>query len=168
MLYNVLKRRAAVNLLKRLEQQDRVISGGAVSIEDARILADYGLIHLDEQEGVMVSISNKGKQFIHLLDQMKHVVEDREGRRVNLSFNLTEKERGVMVGISKNDGEVEERPLREALKKEQVVSSKKELASTLEPLQELGLVKIEKDLIRITQLGKRTLTSEVLESMGLR
>ena len=121
-LFDILKDRGSVNILKQLYNQEVVLKTGyTMKISDiqrkiqfqnmtdsADILAKNGLISLEivEKEHI-VSITEKGKHFIEVFDQLvdlfnvSKISGKPEGKSVKIKYNLVEIEKKIMVMVYK-------------------------------------------------------------------
>lgn len=170
MLYDILKDRKAVNLLKYLyDAKDTFsIEDLGVSKELTKNLADHGLVYFENDKNGKVALSLRGKQFIEIFDELKSIVEaNHSPPKMSLSFNLSEKEKEILLYLSKNEFESEVNFLFTLLKKEGTITSKNPFLRILEDLKNLNLLSISGKTVKMTRLGKRTVKQELLKEFNL-
>jgi len=111
MLYDILKNRASVNILKQLSEKELKKSYSS-SISDFRydkkqldeaiaILSTEGLIY---KEGSLISISEKGKRFIEIFDKLVELFKaekTRPEKNIEVTYDLTDFEKKVLFTLFK-------------------------------------------------------------------
>ncbi|MBT3262163.1 hypothetical protein HN592_05700 [Candidatus Woesearchaeota archaeon] len=164
MLYDVLMNREGVNALKSLSSQKVVdLSELGASRGAILVLERNELVQVDEDS---ISISLKGKQVIKLLDELKALVDGKRKDRVALSFNLNEEEKGLLLLLAKNKFSLEMDKLVKLLKKEKRTRAFK-VNKLVGALKQINLIKIEKDNVVMTELGKNTIKDDLLREFNL-
>ena len=164
MLYDVLMNREGVNALKSLSSQKVVdLSELGASRGAILVLERNELVQVDEDS---ISISLKGKQVIKLLDELKALVDGKRKDRVALSFNLNEEEKGLLLLLAKNKFSLEMDKLVKLLKKEKRTRAFK-VNKLVGALTQINLIKIEKDNVVMTELGKNTIKDDLLREFNL-
>jgi predicted methyltransferase len=167
MLYDILRRRPAVNALKQLVDGKNTVDSSALSLanDDLDSLAREGLIHRDRN---LIAPSLKGKQFVKLLDELKSLTETPVVQQARVSFSLSPEERQVLLQLSKLGGHANGEMLLALLKQDAVINTRRALSSLLSDLQELNLVKLDKKSVEITELGRKTIMTELLDEYKLK
>lgn len=170
MLYNILTNRDAVNSLKILSDEGKVVPLEETELDEksAKMLLRHGLIQFEKHEKKLVTASLKGKQFIKLMDELKELVEkEMKKRSVKISFSLSDEERKVLLLISKLGFRAGRKMLLGQLKKQKVVRSAHKLNKLLESLSQINLVKLDSTAVEITEIGKQTIINDLLEEFNL-
>lgn len=184
MLYDILSNRLAVNILKRLSENEKKkdystnineIVGNRQSIETAlSLLASEGLVYREEQ---VVSISEKGKRFIDSFDALVAVYRNEPAEKrgsIEIKYELTDFEKKILFLLfklfSESDEDISLSSLtQELFPYENVDKRKLRVSRAISRLEQLNLArKIKKErnvFSRITETGikvvKRQIATEV-------
>ncbi|MBW3022900.1 hypothetical protein KY308_02260 [Candidatus Woesearchaeota archaeon] len=190
MLYDVLKNRASVNILKILYDNElanknsyslkkshiQAVIKDDLALDSALITLGYeGLILKEEVEGeLFISITEKGKQFIAIFDQLILLLSSKaeEARQqVEIKYELTDAEKKLLLTLYKLQKETgKEISLsdlsRELYPYEDSEKKKSKVSSLLSRLQEMNLVeKIKKErktYSSITESGEKVAQRHIL------
>jgi len=165
MLRELLVNPPAINALKLLFDAKGPVKAEAYAAEVLKLLTSSSLAYVDE--GIVV-ISLKGKQFISLFDELRSLMGGESKSTVCMSFSLTYDEQDILLLMTREGGELPFDILLQFSKEKSIVAAKKELLGVLKSLQDIKLVSVEKDVVSVTSLGKRTITETLLESFNLR
>lgn len=157
MLYEILSNRNCVNLLKRLSENDKNKQYSTkltdIDVNDIygtiTVLKDHELVYLEDG---LISISEKGKAFVDLIDQLKDIIEKKEERResnVEIHYDLTDIEKRTLLLVLKLQQETG-RPsslasiTREMFPYEHINRKKNNVSKQLKKLEELNLIERHK------------------------
>jgi len=184
MLYDVLKNRASVNILKQLSENElkkdyttkvSELKGSQREIADAvAILASEKLIY---NEDSLLSISEKGKKFIEAFDRLVELFkaqQEQSTKNIEIQYNLSDFEKKILFVLFKVHKETGEDILLSSLTQElfpyeDVSRRKLRVSRELSKLEQLNLVnKAKKErnvFVQITDSGlkvvKRQIVTEV-------
>jgi len=189
MLYDVLSSRACVNLLKILYDNE-VLRKNSYSLKKSEILqsirdkgavdsaiitlAYEALILKEEAEGELhISITEKGKKFIALFDQLIALIKEEEvisAPKVEIKYDLTDAEKRILLTLyqmQKETGkEISLSDLaRELHPYEDYEKKKTKISNILTRLQEMNLAeKTKKERVvyaSVTQSGEKVANSNI-------
>lgn len=171
MLYDILSNRECVNLLKFFSESEDVVSLSKKKVSDKalNVLFNHDLIHMESGEEILVSISLKGRNFIKLFDELVEITSNTSSKstKMRVEYHLTDREKSVLLTISKSLFEVELEKLYKIMKKKGQYKLKKSFSKDVKLLEELNLVKVDKKLVYLTEVGKKVITHEVLKEYNL-
>ncbi|MBW3021242.1 hypothetical protein KY334_08150 [Candidatus Woesearchaeota archaeon] len=171
MLYHILSNRECVNLLKFLSESEDVvsISNEKISNKTLKTLFNHELIHLEFGEKTLASISLKGRNFIKLFDELVDITSNTSSKstKMRVEYHLTDREKNVILAISKSLFEVELEKLYKIMKKKGQYKLKTSFNKDIKLLEELNLVKVDKKLVYLTEVGKKVITHEILKEYNL-
>ncbi len=165
MLRKLLSHPSAINVLKQLYDVKKPVSVSNYADGPIHILTSIGLVYVDDGQ---VVIALKGKQFISLFDEIRGLINGNSNSTIKMSFSLTHVEQDILLLMTREGGELPFDVLLKLSKEKDVVEDRKELLAVLKSLQDIKLIAVEKNLVSITSLGKRTITETLLESFNLR
>ena len=188
MAYEILKDRGAVRILKLLYDNE-VISKksyslelsfinealGPVQLNSVNVLIKYGLIVSDDGEnGKILSITEKGKQFITILDQIIFLLTKKEVKKeasIAVTYDLTDTEEKILLVLSKMQKETGDLVQLKSLTQE--IGHYKKSISLSKPiarLEQIGLVyKIKKDkavLLSVTESGEKVINRQIVKEIS--
>lgn len=184
MVYKILKNRAAVNILKLLYDNEVVHRKSySMALGDIKaslgvlfpnqavdILARNNLIVADETDsGMALSITEKGKQFITVLDQLIFLMRAKEiqGNNIALTYELTDMEEKILLVLYKLQKEIGDIvPLKNLTQEIHHYKKQKPLSKPISRLEELGLIcKMKKGrliFLGITDSGERVINTQLV------
>ncbi len=183
MLYDLLTSRPAINILKKLSDKDkdkkyaikiRELAGDYKKAEEAvKLLSERGLVYVEDG---LLSISEKGKKFIDIFDQLVDLSSQKEKKRetnVEIRYDLSDFEKKTLFMLLRLQQETN-RPVslttlsRELFPYENYEQKKTRVSRQLNKLEHLNLVrKIKKRevMAEVTDTGtkvvKRQLVTEI-------
>ena len=165
MLRKLLSHPPAINALKLLFDAKGPVKADAYTKDVLDLLTETSLAYVEDG---FVVISLRGKQFISLFDELRSLMSGDGKSMLRMSFSLTYGEQDVLLLMSREGGELPFEVLLTMAKEKGVVSAKKELLAVVKSLEDIKLLSVEKNLVTVTALGKRTITDALLESFNLR
>lgn len=171
MLYDILRNRECVNLLKKLSDSKKIIDSDKLGFSDKAIELLYknNLIHIERKERLYVTISLKGQNFIRLFDDIRSLFDEKakNNRKLIVDYSLSPKEKELILTISKSLYEINVDKLFKVMKKKKVYKVKKSFTKDLALLDELNLTKTFNEKTSLTEIGKKVITHEVLKEYNL-
>ncbi len=189
-IYDLLTDKGAINILKLLYVQE-VEKQGSFTMKLSQIkaelpfsfeskeslfkLVETRLIVLDEvPEDKLLSITEKGKEFIGIFDQLKDVFEEkkRQESRISLKYELTPLERRILVICLKVSKEVGSKYVSLKSLSEEVYpknANSSAVSRYANRLCELNLLEKKKEgrnsYYRVTEQGKKTVKEQFLHEL---
>jgi len=189
-LYDLLTDRGAVNVLKVLYVQEVEKSGSYTmklaevksevgfsfkTDESLSILSEIGLIVVDDGENdKLLSITEKGKEFIGIFDQLKEVFDGKKKQesKIALKYELTPLERKILVFCLKIGKEVGSEYVSLKSLAEEVYPTKANNSTVsryANKLCELNLLDKKKEgrnsYYKVTDKGKKTVKEQFLQEL---
>jgi len=191
-LYTLLKDRASINILKILydneftEKKEHTMYYSEIkkvvadSVSTLPNLMEAGLISTDNgNNGVVISITQKGKEFIEQFDRLVHVVNGakHEQKAYQVKYDLTALEQRILLLCAKIKSETgkqvdlktltqEVYPYKEPESKRSAISK---YAKKLEELNLLRKVKINnRTFFDVTDSGEKTIREQFIESEAIK
>jgi len=191
-LHHLLKDRDAVRILKMLYDEEVLKKGSyTMKISSARKklglllppknsvinLSDCGLVTTDNVDGnLIMSITNKGKEFIESFDQLAEVFKGRkpEQKSIRVNYSLMQQEKRVLVmayRISTESG-MEFVPLKILVQELYPYDQRGKtsvVSRYISKLEEIKLMERKKDgrvvLVSVTEQGFKTIKEQYLKGL---
>lgn len=184
MLYDILINRPAVNILKHLSEKDKKKKYTADAKDIARqykgskdalkLLSEHGLVYAEDD---LISISEKGKKFIEIFDQLTGLFRQKEEKRetnVEIHYEISDFEKKLLFMLLRLQQE-NRQPVsltqisRELFPYEDYERKKSRISRHINRLEQLNLVRKLKQQrevrMEITETGtkvvKRQLVNEI-------
>jgi len=190
-LYNIITNRTAVNTLKALYTYEVIDKKGhsmsldsveqtiktAITEKSLSILNKHDLIRRDRGDlGVILSISQKGKEFIEIFDLLIELFQAKEKRQnARIEYHLTEMEKKILVMIKRISNEIGKDNVtlknltRELFPIEAYESKSSTISRQIKKLEEIKLVERAKKgreaIVCLTERGEKTIKDQFL--MGI-
>lgn len=198
-LHRILKDRTAIRILKMLYDQEAMKKGYAMKLSYAKnrlgmvlspgssveLLSKFSLVGIDHVGNDMVmSITNKGKEFIEIFDQLVEIFAGKEGKegkaafadKVKVRYELTMQEKRIIVlcyKISKEIGRdfVALKTLVEELYPNQLNQTNKTstVSRYISRLEEIKLMEKKKEgrnsYVKVTEKGLKTIKEQYLNGL---
>lgn len=122
-LYDILSNRTAVRILKLLENNERINKSYSLSLAQVmhhlglflkpknaiRLLKAHGLLIVEEGEEHRMGITEKGKKFVALIDELIFLIQNKTEKRTmpfEIRYDLTPSEKRILLVLSKMQQEI--------------------------------------------------------------
>jgi len=171
MLYSILSNRESVNLLKYLSENKSVLKYSNLSYSETSLLLleKAGLVYVERTDDLYVTISVKGQNFIRITDELKSLIDlnKKSPRKILVDYSLTDREKSLLLGISRSLFEYKIKSLFKDLNKEKIYFKEKDFNKDLAILDDLNMIKTSRGKVLLTDLGRRVLKNELLKKYNL-
>ncbi|MFO8016587.1 MAG: hypothetical protein R6U32_05770 [Candidatus Woesearchaeota archaeon] len=191
-LHHLLKDRAAVRLLKTMYDHEAMNKGSytmklseakkklglaADAKEQAMLLSSHGLAGIDKVNGdYIMSITNKGKEFIEVFDQLVELFRPKESagaKKVSIKYELTAQEKRIMVMAYRISREIGRDFVAMKTLVEELYPNKGNKTSTvsryISRLEELNLMERQRQgrhtYVKVTESGFKMIKEQYLKGL---
>ncbi len=190
MLYDILNNRTAVRILKLLDDNERLNKSYSLSLAQVMrnlglflkpknaimLLKAHGLLIVEEGDEYRIGITEKGKEFIALVDELVFLMRNKAEKRrqpFEIRYDLTQSEKRILLVLSKMQQEIGNKVqlknlMQELYPHDNYLKKQSSISKELSKLEALHLIEKTRQgrfaFLRATDSGIRVVREQIEEN----